>query len=242
MLKKAMRRTGTQVGLKSAAGFSLIELIIGMTVLLIAMGAATRLLSASFSTRTRENLRTEALADAQRALNIMSHDIANSGFGLLHGEPGSSVPDDNGLVIPDSALSSIRVRANIHNDAVSDPLIAGVRQMQTDDPDEDVSYVLQPSGALVRWDNNSASNRAVLANRITSLYFVYLDDTGAGNLLPASSGGAPVAPTAAQISSATRVRIDLMVRLPATHDAPSSVVRLSSDVTLRNSGVQLRRY
>lgn len=236
-----MKPTGAEQSRHRERGFSLIEMLIGMTVLLIAMGAASKLLSASFRTRTRENQRTEALADAQRALNIMSHDIANSGFGLLHGEPGSTIPDDNGIVPADSSLSSIRLRANIHNDTVSDPMLTPTEQeLLTNDPDEDVSYVLQPSGALVRWDNNSASNCAVLANRITSLYFIYLDDNGAGNL--PVGGGAPPVPTATQVAAATRVRIDLLVRLPATPDSPSSVVRLSSDVTLRNSGAELRRY
>lgn len=237
-----MRRTGAQKSMRRERGFSLIELLVGMTVLLIALGAASKLLSASFGTRTRENLRTEALNDAQRALNIMSHDIANSGYGLLHGEPGSSVPDDNGIVLADSSLSSIRLRANIHNDTTLDPMLSPtVQELLTNDPDEDVSYVLQPGGALVRWDNNSTSNCAVLANRITSLYFIYLDDAGGGNL-PGAGGGVPPVPTATQKAAATRVRIDLLVRLPATSNAPSSVVRLSSDVTLRNSGAELRRY
>lgn len=236
-----MRRTGAQTKLKRAAGFSIVELIIGMTVLLIAMAAASKLLMASFNTRTRENQRSEALSDAQRALNIMSHDIANSGFGLLHGPASAGVPDDNGIVSADSSLSSIRIRANTHNDAVSDPIVAGTQQLLTNDPDEDLSYVLQAGGALVRWDNNIATNRTVLANRITSVYFIYLDDNGAGNL-PATPGATPPNPTASQISTATRVRIDLMVRLPATADMKSSVVHLSSDVTLRNSGAELRRY
>jgi prepilin-type N-terminal cleavage/methylation domain-containing protein len=236
-----MRRAGAQASLKKAAGFSLIELLIGMTVLLIGMAAASKLLVSSFNTRTRENQRSEALSDAQRALNIMSHDIANSGFGLLHGAPGSGVADDNGIVGTDSALSSIRIRANIHNDAASDPIVAGTQQLLTNDPDEDITYVLQAGGALVRWDNNIASNRTVLANRITSVYFIYLDDLGAGNL-PATPGATPPPPTPSQILNATRVRIDMVVRLPATAEAKSSVVHLSSDVTLRNAGAELRRY
>lgn len=237
-----MRRPDkAQARLKEAAGFSLVELLIGMTVLLIAMAAASKVLTTSFNTRSRENQRSEALADAQRALNIMSHDIANSGFGLLHGADGTGIPDDNGIVAADSSLSSIRVRANIHNDIASDPVVAGTQQLMTNDVDEDISYALQAGGALVRWDNNAVSNRAVLANRITSVYFIYLDDDGAGNL-PATPGAVPPAPSTAQMLDATRVRIDLMVRLPATADMKSTVVHLSSDVTLRNSGAELRRY
>src|ERR1041385_1918952 len=75
----------------SEAGFSLIELIIAMGLLLVMMIGASQLLMRSLGTRTRENQKSDALADAQRALNIMSREIGNSGFGL----------DYNGIVATD---------------------------------------------------------------------------------------------------------------------------------------------
>ncbi len=56
---------------KLEAGFSLIELMFAMAITLIVLGMASALLGRSFNVRTRENLRTDALADVQRALNIM---------------------------------------------------------------------------------------------------------------------------------------------------------------------------
>ncbi|HEY0006672.1 MAG TPA: prepilin-type N-terminal cleavage/methylation domain-containing protein [Pyrinomonadaceae bacterium] len=205
----------------AAAGFSLLELIIAMTILMIALTAATTLLTSSLSTRTRENQRTDALADAQRALNIMSRDIANAGFGLVN---------VNGLVVADSSATSIRIRANIHNDVASDPVdpATGNPLLATNDQDEDLIYVFQANNAaIVRWDNNIAANRAVLASNISDLQISYLD--GAGN--------------AVAIANAVRVRVDVRVNLPATTQGqPDTLVRLSSDIALRNAPTMVDQY
>ncbi len=68
---------------ESQAGFSLFELLIAMSVMVILMGLASSLLASAFKMRIRENQRTEALADAQRGLNLMSREIANSGYALI---------------------------------------------------------------------------------------------------------------------------------------------------------------
>src|SRR6266576_458675 len=86
------------------AGFTIAELMIAMTVTLVMVGLVGALLAGSFSIRTRENQRTEALADTQRGLNLMTREIANSGFALT----------DNGIVGADSSATSIRVRANLN--------------------------------------------------------------------------------------------------------------------------------
>src|SRR4029079_5351916 len=144
--------------LKKEAGFSLLELLIAMTVTLAVMVAASTLLASSLRTRARENLRSDALAAAQRALSIMSREISNSGYGLT----------DNGIVVADSAADSIRVRANLNNDA------------DVDDDDEDVRFILQTANSeIVRYDDaTAASARSVLAKNISSLTIKYLDTAG----------------------------------------------------------------
>src|SRR6185369_8093021 len=86
------------------AGFTIAELMVAMTVTLVMIGLTGALLAGSFSIRTRENQRTEALADTQRGLNLMTREIANSGYALT----------DNGIVAADSGASSIRVRGNLN--------------------------------------------------------------------------------------------------------------------------------
>jgi type II secretory pathway pseudopilin PulG len=192
--------------LKKEVGFSLLELLIAMTVTLAVMVAASTLLASSLRTRARENLRSDALAAAQRALSIMSREISNSGYGLT----------DNGIVVADSAADSIRVRANLNNDA------------DVDDVDEDVRFILQTANSeIVRYDDaTAASARSVLARNISSLTIKYLDTAG----------------TEVGIASAERVSIEVLVNLPAGPEEPAGTVRLLSQVALRNAPTTLQQF
>ena len=71
-----MRRSNNQ------AGFSLLEVLIAMGITITIMGLATTLLAASFRVRSREDRKSDAVADVQRALNIMTREIANAGLKL----------------------------------------------------------------------------------------------------------------------------------------------------------------
>src|SRR5436305_9354733 len=53
------------------SGFSLIELMIALMVMLVVSALASQLAVSSFRIRGREDKRSEALADARRALNMM---------------------------------------------------------------------------------------------------------------------------------------------------------------------------
>jgi Tfp pilus assembly protein PilW len=144
---------------RTEVGFSLLELLIAMTITLLVMIAASTLLATSLRTRTRENLRSEALASAQRALNIMSREIGNSGYGLT----------DNGIVAADSAANSIRTRANLNNDA------------SLTQSDEDVRFIFQSANrVIVRFDNfpSPTGSSVVLASNITGLTLSYLNVAG----------------------------------------------------------------
>lgn len=174
-----------------------------MTITLAVMVAASTLLVTSLRTRTRENQRSNALASAQRALNIMSREIGNSGYGLM----------DNGIVAIDSGADSIRVRANLDNG------------LDLNQANEDVRFVFQDDNAvIVRVDNTGTSG--VLASNITGMAIEYLNIAGAGTA----------------VASAERVRIDIRVDLPAGPQQPAGVVRLVSDVALRNAPTTLEKF
>ncbi|MGI8732939.1 MAG: PulJ/GspJ family protein [Pyrinomonadaceae bacterium] len=200
---------------RGAAGFSLLELLIAMTVTLAIMGAATTLLATSLRTRTRENRRSEALTDAQRALSMMSREIGNSGYGLT----------DNGIATVDSGPTSIRVRANLDNNstlALSDL-----------EADEDIRYVFQVNNkTILRFTRVPVPDgvTTVMANGVTFMELSYFDSSG-------------VAITdAAQYNRAERVKIEILVELPPTMGMPASVVGLVSDVALRNAPNTLQQF
>jgi prepilin-type N-terminal cleavage/methylation domain-containing protein len=153
MMKEAV--TNSEKSGKPEAGFSLLELLIAMTITLLMMTAASTLLTSSVGTRARENRRSDALADAQRALNIMTREIANSGFGL----------SNNGIVMTDATPQKIRIRANVNNTNTT-----------INDQDEDVTYIYQaaPVSSIVRFDKATGVS-TVLANNIRAFTLTYRD-------------------------------------------------------------------
>ncbi len=146
-----------------AAGFSLLELLIAMTITLVLMGLASALIAGSFNIRGRENQKSAGLADSQRALNGMTREIANSGFGL----------SDNGIVATESSSTSIRVRANLNAFDKENT------SNSVSDSDEDVLYKLFTDSSqsyVERIDINSGARTTILANRVDALVIRYYAD------------------------------------------------------------------
>ena len=209
-------------------GFSLFELIIAMGLILGVLGLTSTLLVTSFNTRAREEQRSDALADAQRALNIMTREIANTGFGLT----------DNGIVAADSALDSIRVRANLNS------FEGQATSLVVNDRNEDVKYSLYTTGGvsyIVRLDIGTENQTTVLANRVDSLKIRYysskIDYTMSNcDITTASS-------EVTQKSDTKYIVMSICVELPARGTPgtagyqPASRVQLVSDVDLRNADI-----
>ena len=216
----------------SQRGFSMIELIIAMSVTIVIATIAATLVAQSFRMRAREDARSDAIADAHRALNIVSREIANSGFGLV----------DNGIVPGDTGAGSIRFRANLNaytRDA-SGNAVSGAGSVS--DRDEDIKYTMYNDDAanrhyLVRYDAilgsvDQREGTTVLANRLDSFLLQYYDSTGTELNVTAD-------PTA--VINAWKVRITVGVILPAEGQPnspgyqPQSTINLVSDVVLRNA-------
>ena len=213
-------------------GFSLIELLIAMTVTVVIATIASTLVAQSFRMRAREDARSDAIADAQRALNIVSREISNSGFGLI----------DNGIVPGDTGPTSIRFRSNLNaytRDASGNPVSGSNAVM---DRDEDIKYTMYNDDAanrhyLVRYDAilgavNQRAGTTVLANRLDSFQLQYFNSSGT-ELNVVSDPSAVI--------SAWKVRLTVGVILPAEGAPgspgyqPESTINLVSDVVLRNS-------
>jgi prepilin-type N-terminal cleavage/methylation domain-containing protein len=231
------------------AGFSLIELVIAMAVTLVIMTLASKTLLGCFNVRSRQNSRSATLADVQRALNIISREVATAGYGLT----------TNGVVgcasagVCDSDDNAIRVRSNLNRFDTS-PADA-----DTSDDNEDVKYFLNNSvntRYLVRYNANSTGTQAtVLANRIDQLQFYYYDervtyttatydpDDPNALLVTNATNSAGAAETEVAPDQAKYVVIAILVSLPAvgTPDTdgyqPETQEMLVSDVALRNNNL-----
>jgi len=213
----------------------LIELLIAMGITMVLMGISSVMLASAFNIRSRENKKTEALADAQRGLNIMTREIANSGYGLT----------GNGIVAADSGLTSIRVRANLN-------AAAGETTSNTAaDRDEDVKYMLYTDSSnsyIVRLDVNTSLQQMILANRVDGLTIRYYADKvyytqGTCDITDVrNASGNPVSEVT-QKSNTKYLVISVCVTLPAVGSPgspgyqPPTRVQLISDAALRNANL-----
>jgi len=197
----------------------MIELLIAMTIMLIVMGLVSTLFSRSLATRQRESSRTDALTAAQAALNVISREIANSGYGIA----------GNGIVLgTDSDSTKLHFLSNIKNDNTI-----------FTDPAENLTYYFDPTTkSILRHDANgggpNVSQTSTIVNRISSLGFGYFDAMGTNP---------PTGPNLTPTVNTSRVRVTVSVLLEQVQGQanPQSVV-LVSDVALRNSDYMLRQY
>jgi Tfp pilus assembly protein PilW len=224
------------------AGFSLIELIIAMTLTITVMSIASVLLAQALNVRTRTNANNDALADAQRALNIMSREIASAGFNLTG---NGIVAGDTGTDANGNSMIRIRSNTNKFDDAARTAARNGIGVVG-EDSGEDVKYFIfraANTNLLARYDEyaQAGGDVTVLSNRLDSLYMHYY----AQRVSYSTSGCDLTGASASEVSpsAATYVVIAVCVQLdqvgsPGTagfQEAKS--VLLLSDVTLRNSNL-----
>jgi type II secretory pathway pseudopilin PulG len=216
----------------TSRGFSLLELLIAMVITMALMTAAATLLANALRVRSRENQKSDALADTQRALNIMSREIANSGFNMT----------GNGIVAADSGLNEIRVRSNL-NRYDYDLSVTDDSRNNVQDSGEDITYFINTADNtmyLARHDKFGTGS-TVLANRIDGMnihYFgqkvTYVAPPGGSDITDASA--AEVSPASAKyIVIAISVTLDAVGTPNSPGYQPPYSVLLCSDVTLRNT-------
>ncbi len=231
------------------AGFSLFELIIAMGITLTIMTLSCGLLAAGFKMRSREDRKSDAIADVQRALNIMTREISNSGLKLPSGLPAIA---SNGIVTSDSDTDELRIVSNLNG--MPDTANAFVEDTDVTDADEDVKFLMYVDADLgqryiVRYEKNGSNQTTVLANRIDSLVFRYYDEkvtydtTVVGGVCDITNVRDAAGNTKSDVSpsAAKFIVIAVGVTLPAVGTAnvegyqPPSQMQLTSDVVLRNT-------
>lgn len=232
------------------AGFSLIELIIAMAITMVIMTLSCGLIAAGFNMRSREDRKSDAIADVQRALNIMTREISNAGLKLPSGLPAIA---SNGIVTNDSDTDELRIVSNLNG--LPDPANGFSEDTDVTDTDEDLKFLMYVDADLgqryiVRYERNGANQTTVLANRIDSLVFRYYDEKVTYDTTVAANGtcditnvlnAAGTAETEVSPSAAKFIVIAVGVTLPAVGRSgsdgyqPPAQIQLTSDVVLRNS-------
>jgi prepilin-type N-terminal cleavage/methylation domain-containing protein len=219
---------------RAEKGFSLMELMIAMAVTLVMMSITTELLAQAFSVRRREDRRTEAIADAQRALSIISRELANSGYRLpsdLKYTPpagtATAVPA-NGLLPGHCDGDSIAFVSNLN---AFDSGASTWARDSVNESDEGVLFTLN-NQSLLRVDL-STKNVLAVADRVTNFQITYLNRNGSN------------APVAGAVGPDTlAVRLTIAVPLPAIGKPgtsgyqPASEVQVVSEVALRNGALE----
>jgi prepilin-type N-terminal cleavage/methylation domain-containing protein len=196
----------------SERGFTLLELIISVTLSVIMLGVAAAVFSSALSSRTREASKTDAITSTQAALNVLVREIGNSGYGLT----------TNGLVLADCDNRKLHFRANLYND-----------DAETSAPGEDLTFFWDTtSGSVVRYDKASNITAGVV-NRVSDVEFGYYDYTGGvqtgPNLTPTIDTGR------------VRIKLTVYLP-DVTGQPTSQTETITSDVTLRSSPYMRSQY
>jgi hypothetical protein len=164
---------------------------------------------------------SDALTSAQAALNVMTREVGNAGYGLT----------TNGIVLGDCSANPcdkyLRVRSNyINNDTTTNGWA------------EDVAYYYDAdSQSVVRYDVNTGFVSGVI-NRVSRVDFRYYDYTSDSSGVVVVSG-----PNTAPTANTGKVNIQLTVELPDVVGQPSGRTQsFNSDITMRNAPFNRRTY
>jgi prepilin-type N-terminal cleavage/methylation domain-containing protein len=205
---------------ESEAGFTLIELIVSMVLTLIILGVGVTVFSSALKGRNYQTARTDAIVSAQAAINIISRDVGNSGYGLLN----------NGIVLGDSTADRLHFRTNVLNS-----------NYVTTDPNEDITFFCdacsEDGGSVVRYDASGTGSTSGIINKVSRVRFQYWDYNEITHVL--------TGPFDVPTINTGRITITLTVIINNISGAPGgdlSNVTVTSDVTLRNSPYMLNRY
>jgi type II secretory pathway pseudopilin PulG len=215
---------------KNEKGFSLLELVISMIITLVLLGVVSTLISSALGIRSRESQRTDALTAARAALNVISREISNSGFGIKNSTTSLA---SNGLVLADSNQQKLHFNSNIVN-----------TNTKLCDEGEDVTYFYDATiESIVRYERYASASAtdctslttqsSIVVNRISSVRFNYYDYSGSSSTTTATT-----APTA----NTGRITITVTVKMDAVQGQPTNEITFTSDVTLRNASYMLNQY
>ena len=189
-----------------------------MVVTMVILGGAIAIFTNQLESGRFQSSRADAVTSAQAAINILSREIGNSGYGLRRGILAS-----NGLVLADCNATRLHFRANTNN-----------LNAATSDPGEDVTFYYDAaSQSIVRYDAADGGSSAGIINQVSLVNFRYFDYASNGT----------VTEVATPTDNTARITIKLTVLLSTDLNANSARnVTVESDISLRNSRYGVGQY
>ncbi|MBT8372334.1 MAG: prepilin-type N-terminal cleavage/methylation domain-containing protein [Deltaproteobacteria bacterium] len=137
-------------------GFTLLEVIVALTVMLIVMSGIISLLNSLNRTYTGQNVAAAVQQVTRAGIDIMTRHIRMAGLNPLNLEP---------IGIVEASADKIRFNLDLDGSGAIEAG-AGIR--------EDIAYLLNRKSQLIRqYDGNNRSNRSLLDN-VSELKFKYL--------------------------------------------------------------------
>ncbi|HEY0426948.1 MAG TPA: prepilin-type N-terminal cleavage/methylation domain-containing protein [Pyrinomonadaceae bacterium] len=95
-MKETFRKNSSRFAKNSQKGFSLLEMIVAITIFLIVTGAVYGLLQIGRIDRNRSSRRSDMLKNARTAIHLIGRDVLNAGLGFHR----------NGAIVPDNFIST----------------------------------------------------------------------------------------------------------------------------------------
>jgi type IV pilus assembly protein PilW len=141
---------------RPSGGFTLVELLVGLTIFAVIAGILVTILVSANRTHRQTSDRADIQAASRQALSLLTAELSQAGA-----DPKIPPAGIVGIVAADSA--SVRVRADLNADGA----------IQTTEPSEDVTYSYDANARnLLR---NPGSGAVPVLQNVTAMRFSYFD-------------------------------------------------------------------
>lgn len=183
----------TLVKKKRQSGFSLVEMVIAITVFLIVIGAVYGLLRVGTLDRNRASRRSDTLKNARTALQLIGRDTLNAG--LSYSDTGALVPDDflsnqlgfaadndNERDLLTSVIPGNNVNTNSLQAGRTD-MVAFVMRDIDFNGGEHFDIITENSGGAARVMLEARNQSDVEAAAVNELYFIHNDSVRVAAML-----------------------------------------------------------
>jgi type IV pilus assembly protein PilW len=194
-------------------GFSLIETLISLVILLLAMGGLASLLIQNAQVNKAQRMTADVQSNARNCLSMIVQKLRGAGWNPMS---TSSFP----VVLTDQDLSDDVSEITIYSDIDDD---AGTLSPDGDWNDTDEEVLIRHTGNQIQWRRDPSSAFIVLATNISN------DADGDGTIEPMFVPDATPNPS--------RITVQITAQSPAPDPTSGQFIRytVSSDVVLRKS-------